>query len=222
MDLQPNDQRLNPSQVIFVPHKDTVRLLEVYVKRSLSVNDGSVEERRYRKKEKWVTKKQRRHSSDPSLHLLEGLKDIDKGLFSAVEPSTNELETFPEEPKKETRKSKKNKKPSFWKSIVGFFSWKSAEEGDEKQDGPSETSKDLPTEVTSEDVITCMPSPPASAQKKVKRRRSLKRRFSKKRLSLIKPNKPDKDGHHVDIGGFEGTLGNSTPNPCLHIIYNNS
>ncbi|CAL8337526.1 unnamed protein product [Merluccius merluccius] len=62
-------------QLISVNRKDTSRLLEVYVKRSLSLNDGAKPpESRPQRKNKWVMmperpRRMRRHSSDPSLHL---------------------------------------------------------------------------------------------------------------------------------------------------------
>lgn len=70
------DQNAQPKpQVLFVGAKDSKRLLEVYVKRSLSLNDGShCSTQRERRPHKWVTaaerdKRERKHSSDISLHL---------------------------------------------------------------------------------------------------------------------------------------------------------
>ncbi|XP_018517359.1 uncharacterized protein LOC108873574 [Lates calcarifer] len=191
MEMQTEKHRPINGQLILVPHKDTIRLLEVYVKRSLSLNDGGLEEKRAGRKEKWVTKRPRRHSSDPSLHLSDGLNDKDIGAFSVVEPLADEPKTLPEESEKQPKKSKK--KPSFWKNILGFFSRKSNEDKDkdEDQDGPTETPKESTAEVVSDPVTTCLPTTPATSQKrKSMRRKSLKRRFSRKRLSLIKLNKP--------------------------------
>ncbi|XP_070758673.1 apoptosis facilitator Bcl-2-like protein 14 [Enoplosus armatus] len=209
METQTETQRPNNSQLIFVPHKDTIRLLEVYVKRSLSVNDGTLENRRAERKEKWVTmpRKQRRHSSDPSLHLSGGLNDEEIGTFSAVEPPPNQLEICPEEPEKRTKKPKKNKKTSFWKSLFGIFYRKNNEEKDEEQDGPSEIPEVSQAEEASDAVTTCLPTTPVLTQKrKSMRRKSLRRRFSKRRLSLTKPNKPGKDLNPADITRVEDVV----------------
>uniref|UniRef100_UPI0037E9369A apoptosis facilitator Bcl-2-like protein 14 n=1 Tax=Semicossyphus pulcher TaxID=241346 RepID=UPI0037E9369A len=187
MERQSEKQRPSNGQLIFVPHKDTIRLLEVYVKRSLSLNDGTLGNRRGERKEKWVTmpRKQRRHSSDPSLHIL-GADDEEIGPFS---PS-NQTETPHEEPEKPTKSPKKNKKPSFWKNIFGFFYRKSTEE--EEQDSLPEVSEVTRAESAADIGTTCLPTTSVNLQKrKTMRRKSLKRRFSK--LSMTKVNKPGKD-----------------------------
>ncbi|XP_037390737.1 uncharacterized protein LOC108427547 isoform X1 [Pygocentrus nattereri] len=62
-------------QVLLVGEKDSKRLLETYVKRSLSLNDGAQSPRyRERRTHKWVTlaerdKRNHKHSSDTSIHL---------------------------------------------------------------------------------------------------------------------------------------------------------
>ncbi|KAJ8360452.1 hypothetical protein SKAU_G00169770 [Synaphobranchus kaupii] len=69
---------------------DATRLLEVYVKRSLSVNDGSVGGRRPgAKSRKWVTlaeknSRVRRHSSDSSAHLP---PDELEAIITSFEPT---------------------------------------------------------------------------------------------------------------------------------------
>lgn len=207
METQTETQRPNNGQLISVPHKDTIRLLEVYVKRSLSLNDGALSYKRSKRKEKWVTMptKQRRHSSDPSLHLADGLSDKEIGTFSGVEPPTRQPETHPEESEKPTKKSKKKKKPSFWKSFLGIFSRKSNEEKDDEQCGPSEIQEVSEAEQASDSATACLPTNPVVVQKrKSMRRKSIKRRFSKKHLSLTKPNKPGKDLNTADITRVEG------------------
>ncbi|XP_023689834.1 uncharacterized protein [Paramormyrops kingsleyae] len=68
-------QSVDKPQLLSLGRKDTQRLLEVYVRRSLSLNDGSEAENRQRlKPRKWVTRAKksqrvRRHSSDSSAHL---------------------------------------------------------------------------------------------------------------------------------------------------------
>ncbi|XP_049895125.1 uncharacterized protein LOC126386676 isoform X1 [Epinephelus moara] len=209
METHTETQRPNNGQLIFVPHKDTIRLLEVYVKRSLSLNDGALGDKKGEKKEKWVTlrKKQRRHSSDPSLHLAEGSDDLEIGTFSAIEPQADQPKSRPEEPEKPAKKPKKNKKPSLWKSFLGLFSRKSSDEKDEEHDSPSEIPEVSSAEEDSDPAITCLPTTPVASQKrKSMRRKSLKRRFSKKLISVTKPTKPFKDLHPADITRVEDVV----------------
>lgn len=209
METQTKTQRPNNGQLISVPHKDTVRLLEVYVKRSLSVNDGTLGVKRAEMKEKWVTmpKKHRRHSSDPSLHLAGELHNKDIVTFSAVKPTPNQPEKRHEEPDKPTKKTKKNKKPTFWKSLFGIFSRKSNEEKDEEQDSPSEIPKVSQEKQDSDTATICLLMTPVLSQKRMSmRKKSIKRRFSKRRLSLTKPHKPGKELNPADITRVEGTF----------------
>lgn len=189
METQAETQRPNNGELIYVPHKDTIRLLEVYVKRSLSLNDGTLGDRKAGRKEKWVTmpRKQRRHSSDPSIHLAAGSNDEEIGTFSVVEPPADQPKTVLEESEKPSNKSK-NKKPSFWKNLLSIFSRKSIEEKDEEEDSPSEVPEVSQADVASV-VTTCVPTTPVSLQKrKSTRRKSIKRRFSKRLISVTKPN----------------------------------
>lgn len=207
MEAHLDRKRSHNGPLILVPHNDTIRLLEVYVKRSLSLNDGTVGYKKAVMKEKWVTKKERRHSSDPSLHLDEGLND--SGTLFVVEPPTLQPVTHPEESEKRKEKQKKNKKPSFWKTFFGFFSRKNNEDKDEEQDCPSEMpkmiKKEEEKEEASETMTTCLPTTPATLQKKTSlRKRSIKRRRS--RLSLIKPSKPGRDINPADITGVEAVV----------------
>ncbi|AWP02453.1 Hypothetical protein SMAX5B_013606 [Scophthalmus maximus] len=205
METQTEKQRLPNGQLILVPHKDTIRLLEIYVKRSLSVNDGTLAHKRDERAEKWVTKKTRRHSSDPSLHLLAvGLDDSGAGApLSAADPRPSPPDVSPEEPERRTKRPRKNKKPSFWKSLLGFFSRKSGEDKDEEQDAPAgAASRDSAAAVVSDAAAACLSAPPLPSQKKSTRRKSIRRRFSSRRLSVIKPSKPGKEL----IGEFEAVV----------------
>lgn len=178
METQSEKQKTNNNgQLILVPHKDTIRLLEVYVKRSLSLNDGGLEGKRAERKAKWVTmpRKQRRHSSDPSIHLSDGLADGEIGTFAGVEPQANLPETLPEQ-KGKHKKSKKIKKPSLWKSFLGIFSRKDADEKDDEQATPAE----VPETSTIDEAFEVVPTVTVAS---VPRRKSTKRRDKKKRLS---------------------------------------
>ncbi|XP_030274712.1 uncharacterized protein LOC115582716 isoform X2 [Sparus aurata] len=211
METQTENQRPennNNGQLISVPHKDTIRLLEVYVKRSLSLNDGALGNKKGRK-DKWVTmpNRQRRHSSDPSIHLMElpGSNKEVVGPFSAVEPPASVPVTLHEEkppsPPEKPPKKPKNKKPSFWKNFVGFFSRKNSEEKDEDEDSRTE----MQETVREEDVVTsCLPAATVTLQKKKStRRKSIKKRLSMRGRSTTKLNKSVKDLNIADISRVE-------------------
>lgn len=212
METQTENQRPennNNGQLISVPHKDTIRLLEVYVKRSLSLNDGALGNKKGRK-DKWVTmpNRQRRHSSDPSIHLMElpGSNEEVVGPFSAVEPPASVPVTLHEEkppsPPEKPPKKPKNKKPSFWKNFVGFFSRKNSEEKDEDEDSRTE----MQETVREEDMVTsCLPAATVTLQKKKStRRKSIKKRLSMRGRSTTKLNKSVKDLNIADISRVEG------------------
>ncbi|KAM8914757.1 uncharacterized protein AB9W97_011211 isoform 2-T2 [Spinachia spinachia] len=206
MATHPTTPRPPNGQLIFVPHKDTIRLLEVYVKRSLSLNDGALGNKRAEGKEKWVTmpRKLRRHSSDPSLHLADG-SEQEIGPYPAAEPALDRLETCPEEAHKPMKKTKKNKKPSLWKSFLGIFSRKPGEEKDVEPDGASDIAEVASATVAAacDQTTTCLPTIQVPSQKKKSSRsKSLRRRFSKRR-SLTKPDKVSKDVDHADITRVE-------------------
>lgn len=194
METQTEKQRPSHGQLISVPHKDTIRLLEVYVKRSLSLNDGTLGTKRAGKKEKWVTmaRRHRRSSSDPSLFLAEGVDLENTDVFSGVQPLADVPEKLAEDLEK-IKRTKKNKKPSFLKTLFGFFTRKNDDDSDEDENCPSEVS------AASEPVTTCMPTTPAASQK---RRKSLRRKRSK-RLSK-RASKLGKDLITADITGVGG------------------
>ncbi|XP_052414119.1 uncharacterized protein LOC127959154 isoform X1 [Carassius gibelio] len=107
------DQNTQPTpQLLSVGEKDRKRLLEVYVKRSLSLNDGSqCPLRQEHRTRKWVPiterkTRHRKHSSDTSLNLTSQASFSDEDI---------RYETFPEPQldKKERSSEKKSKKWSF-------------------------------------------------------------------------------------------------------------
>lgn len=201
METHGDNQRLNNGQLIYVPHKDTVRLLEVYIKRSLSLNDGTLGIKHSLKKEKWVTipRKPRRHSSDSTIHLFKGSNDEELLSFSAVRTPEHKPENTYEESENSTKKSKKNKKP-FWKSLFGIFTQKSNEDKNEPEDEPLEIPVVSSAEGSSDSVITCQPTAPVVMQrKKVLRRKSKRRGFTTRRLSLKKLNRAGKDLTNAEI-----------------------
>lgn len=88
------EQTAQPSpQVLLVGEKESKRLLEAYVKRSLSVNDGAQPSPwRQRQIRKWVltdekNKRERRHSSDTSLHLSASKSEDYLGTDGALSES---------------------------------------------------------------------------------------------------------------------------------------
>lgn len=210
METDTQTHRPSNGQLILVPHKDTIRLLEVFIKRSLSLNDGTLGEKQSHRKEKWVTvqRKQRRHSSDPSLHLIDGFQDSEVGPFSAVDSETNEPETIFEEPEKPTKKSKKLKKPSLFKNLFGIFSRKSTEDKSEDEDDPPDTLVVDKSEGSSDTLYNCLPTTPSSSQRRKSSKKKLRRRKFSKRLSII--NKPN---NNPDITRIDGNfLGIIPPN----------
>ncbi|XP_077582850.1 uncharacterized protein LOC144203334 [Stigmatopora nigra] len=194
MEYQKTQHWTEYNPVISVAPNDTRRLLEVYVKRSLSLNDECLGIKRPERKLKWVTIPKRRHSSDPSIHLSGGLTDED---FESPAPDPLPPDNMV------GRKSKKNKKPSLWTKFVGLFSRRNSEEKDQ-QECPvdiAETSEDDSDRI----AATCLPAAvPTLSPKKSSRRLTLKRRFSKKRLSL-KMNKRE-ELNPADITGVEAMV----------------
>ncbi|KAG5274920.1 hypothetical protein AALO_G00141610 [Alosa alosa] len=92
------DESCTPGPLLlYVGQQDTSRLLEVYVKRSLSLNDGPSNGRRAGgKHRKWVTlaernKRNRRHSSDTSIPLMVDAEELPNAAFRPVcESQTDE------------------------------------------------------------------------------------------------------------------------------------
>nr|XP_009300966.1 uncharacterized protein LOC101883319 isoform X2 [Danio rerio] len=103
-------------QLLSVGEKEKKRLLEVYVKRSLSLNDGSQSTpRKEQRSHKWVPivekkTRDRRHSSDTSLNLTSQASISDEDI---------RFESIPETPldKKETQSEKKSKKRGVKESL---------------------------------------------------------------------------------------------------------
>ncbi|XP_073708763.1 uncharacterized protein [Garra rufa] len=95
-------------QLLSVGEKDTKRLLEVYVQRSLSLNDGTQSLlRQEQRARKWVAIKERKtrdrkHSSDTSLNLTSQASISDENI--SYEPVAE-----PPQDKKETPSEKKSK-----------------------------------------------------------------------------------------------------------------
>lgn len=244
---QTDEDKFQGSQLIYVSRKDTTRLLEVYVKRSISLNDGPAQVKRKDQLKKWTSatgKKLRRHSSDSSI-ILNSLNDGDveskalvdapapqsiksveeeekprkeakkksklKKLLSFKErkprrlsidssiyqnsqeedrvfvPKTSDEEAPPAQPNKSTdeekhrKKSKKSKKPSFWKSFVGFFTGKDSQQREEPVPSPDHVPDPITLpEMPSPTGANCLPLPgsPASTG-----RNKPKKRFSKKKKS---------------------------------------
>lgn len=199
MEEQEENQKSVNGQLISVPHRDTIRLLEVYVKRSLSLNDSEYEDNKPKRREKWVTtpRRKRLHSSDPSLHIPELPKDTEIGLFTVCESSLNHPEKTDEESQKPTKKSK-NKKGSFWKNLLSFFSPKNNEEKSEEEDDAPEIPNHPQPEGSTDSVTSYLPNTANTSQKrKILRKKPIRRRFSKQRLSLTKLNRSGKE--HAEI-----------------------
>ncbi|XP_036388167.1 uncharacterized protein LOC118779938 [Megalops cyprinoides] len=196
-------------QLLSLGHKDTTRLLEVYVKRSLSLNDGPAGGRRTQAKpRKRVTlaeknKQVRRHSSDSSAHLspsevesvvtafkpapVEASVDAPEDLPEEA-PVTANLESSTEEERKKPKKgSKKSKKPSFLKSFLGLFSRKGTEKKEERKSSSPENAGTFIPPDTPSPTISCLPVPTTSSggdQNAPGSRRPLRRKSTLKRFSF--------------------------------------
>lgn len=229
MEAKTGDVNPRASQIIFVNHKDTSRLLEVYVTRSLSLNDKTlmVNQKRSRKNNKWVTvphdQRIRRHSSDPSVHLDPSSNDenitsinctpaTDPVFEPAMDVADHDTISKEKERKKmKKKKKKKEQKNSLWKGFLSLFS-KTNEDIEEKDFKAAMDDKKSTPEPTSPQT-QCLPS--ASA---IQKRKSLRRRFSKKKLSLKRSTKDHPDRHsakapadtipsiHVDVSEIESVL----------------
>ncbi|XP_072540749.1 uncharacterized protein [Salminus brasiliensis] len=251
-------------QVLLVGEKDSKRLLEVYVKRSLSLNDGAQHpHRRERRTNKWVTlaeknKKDRKHSSDTSLHLNISDSEEDLGKDEAFsEPETGKLQETAEKPEhkskrwrkratlkrndgssashksdgkpkkwflpkdkrdvkqpnkkqesddfrdealpqpsladelessteaKKPKDSKKSKKSSVWKTVLGWFSRGNSEKQEEKEKEAVRTEEDIPPIEPSSPPVSCLPFPDVlSNGDAVILRRKPSRRRSQRKSSL--------------------------------------
>ncbi|XP_066559802.1 uncharacterized protein LOC136749415 isoform X2 [Amia ocellicauda] len=193
-------QRSQPGdpQLIFLGQNDVQRVLEVYVKRTLSLNDGQMDSRQAeRRSRRWGTMVEshsklavRRASSDSSVHL-EPEKNwevvSEQDLFAS--PAVAQDGSM-ERGKKDTKTSKKMKKASFFKSFMNLFTKK---EGEDKEDAElhleeTRCSEPPPTPESPPAAVTCLPiprqgpaHPPAlRAAKSLKKKNSFKR-FSFKR-----------------------------------------
>ncbi|KAF7650295.1 hypothetical protein LDENG_00128030 [Lucifuga dentata] len=211
METQTEKGMPNNGQLIFVAHSDTIRLLEVYVKRSLSLNDGALGHKTTQKGTKWVTmpkRRMRRHSSDPSIHLAHLSGDKEIGGFAAVETPADKPEPNTDELEKTKKKSKKNKKPSLWRSFLGLFSQKGSEDKDGDQDSSSDTPKAPPILESPDATPSCLPRASDPLQRRKSTGKKSKRRRSKRRLSLLKLNKTGsvKDINPADITGVESVV----------------
>ncbi|KAK6321760.1 hypothetical protein J4Q44_G00087360 [Coregonus suidteri] len=175
------------AQLLSIGHKDTCRLLEVYVKRSISLNDGTRENQRSpTKPQKWVTlsekhRRVRRHSRDTLITLEPSTPDV--GIASSTPPDEEvaipnvprvenpgpadiaENETSTELENKSKKGKKKSKKTSLWKGFLGFFSAKGSDKKDEQESG---TEKD------------------GLSQGTLQKKKSIRRRSSMRTLSLRK------------------------------------
>ncbi|XP_026872579.2 uncharacterized protein LOC113581558 [Electrophorus electricus] len=111
------EQTAQPTpQVLLVGEKDRKRLLEVYVKRSLSLNDGSQALYRQRRQQgKWVTrdprdKRDRKHSSDSSLHLSpsDSADDLSKHEALSKSQTMKKTQVTREQPDHKSKRWRKN------------------------------------------------------------------------------------------------------------------
>lgn len=116
-------------QLLFLGQKSTKRLLEVYVKRSLSLNDKTSRQQRV-KPRKWVIvdnkgNRIRKASSDSSTHRLSREISLTEEEKKDTTSDSNQRQTKPKESKPQT--CRVTKKPSILRSFISLFSRKSSE-----------------------------------------------------------------------------------------------
>ncbi|XP_069046403.1 apoptosis facilitator Bcl-2-like protein 14 isoform X1 [Lepisosteus oculatus] len=183
-----NGHSVNP-QVLSLGQKDAQRVLEVYVRRSLSLNEGTLDKHKNRVR-RWETTmggngRVRRASSDTSVDLGPPDKQDPK---MASEPAQSESPAAPQGSsteliKKHKKAAKKGKKTSFLKSVISLFSRKGNEEKEEKEANSEERlDASMPPESPSFPV-TCLPisrsrSGQTSASQRSRRKSTLKKTFS--------------------------------------------
>ncbi|XP_010865678.1 uncharacterized protein LOC105008160 [Esox lucius] len=201
------------AQVLSLGRKDTRRLLDVYVRRSISLNDGTCEDQiKKNKPRKWVTLSMKhrtvsRPMSDTSLTL--GPSTPHKDSPSSTQPdrkvpnvaprtisgpvAITEIETFTETENKSKEHKKRSKRSYLWKNFLGFFSKKGSDKKDEQDSRTEKHGQSQGTE----------------------KKKSIKLRNSTKKLSIIK-SKIDRvsvrrrsqarDRTNTDITGVESVL----------------
>ncbi|MBN3323073.1 B2L14 protein, partial [Atractosteus spatula] len=183
-----NGHSVDP-QVLSLGQKDAQRVLEVYVRRSLSLNEGTLDKLKNRVR-RWETTtggngRVRRASSDTSVDLGPPDKQDPK---MASEPAQSESPAAPQESstepiKKHKKAAKKGKKTSFLKSVISLFSRKGNEEKEEKEPNSEERlDASMPPE-SPFSPVTCLPisrsrSGQTSASQRSKRKSTLKKTFS--------------------------------------------
>ncbi|KAL0978774.1 hypothetical protein UPYG_G00175000 [Umbra pygmaea] len=170
------------AQLLSLGRKDTSRLLDVYVRRSISLNDGTCEEqRKNRKSRKWVTMSQKRlqgcrPSSYPSVTSVQNMGDEGQARSTPsdrtvpyVSPEiisgpvdVKEFETSTEV-ESMSKEGKQSKKSSFWKSFLGFFTKKGSDKDEESSTEKHRQSQEAP-----------------------EKKKSIGRKNSLKRISIIK------------------------------------
>ncbi|KAJ7998740.1 hypothetical protein DPEC_G00208010 [Dallia pectoralis] len=146
------DTKKKNAQVLSLGRKDTFRLLDVYVRRSISLNDGTCEDQsKKRIPRKWVTLSEKhekvvRPMSDTSIILDPSTPDKDTDNSTQpdrkapnVAPSSipgpgdiPEIEMLTGTENKSEGK-KRSKTSYLWKTFLGFFSSKRSDKKDEQE-----------------------------------------------------------------------------------------
>lgn len=177
-------------QLLFLGQKSTKRLLEVYVKRSLSLNDSAARGQRV-KPRKWIIvdnkgNRIRKASSDSSTHRLSreiSQTDQPKEPSSDTTSDSHQTESNQRERKPGTHRI--TKKPSILRSFLRLFSRKNYEV-------PNSSVPDTPVSSGSLDSCfeaeLCPPVPKMSSEDKEGNTlcptKSIKKRLSLKKLSF--------------------------------------
>ncbi|XP_023655420.1 uncharacterized protein [Paramormyrops kingsleyae] len=140
---QQNGHEAPPPQLLSMPQQDTQRILEVYVKRSLSLNDGSGKSKTVRTRvRRSATLIERRNGAGKHETSRSANLPASRAEAGPAQPAPPEASKPPEAaalPEAKAKKSgKKSKKHSFFRSFLNLFSRKT--EKKEVADPEQETS----------------------------------------------------------------------------------
>ncbi|XP_018580814.1 apoptosis facilitator Bcl-2-like protein 14 [Scleropages formosus] len=150
-------------ELLALPSQDATRLLEVYVKRSLSLNDGAVANRKPQVKLRRSGTVVENHSRICRQESNASTRPAAAKVVAEVSrpaPSKSSGPVMPEVSAKlglmSKKSEKKRKKPSFLKSILSLFSRRASEKSEEEEAKPVKTGAAAATQQSSF-TASCLP-----------------------------------------------------------------
>ncbi|XP_055070144.2 uncharacterized protein [Misgurnus anguillicaudatus] len=202
-----SEQNTQPSpQLLFVGENDSKRLLEVFVKRSLSLNEGSPRIREHRSN-KLVTiaekqKRDRKHSSDTSLNLTSQIYDAEEDfreeLFTQTE-SEKKVDTPSEKMfiklKIKASVRRKNGSDASQKSNSKPKKWFQREKGKE-DDGPNHEASPFQTHAVEDGHSKTSNKLESSTEERKIDGSDMSQKFNSKSKKWFLREKVNEDGRH--------------------------